>query len=84
MNVYENDPTPANRAIAQQQADSLRGNALRSLEQFKGTLVHAAWFFANTRAGGPPPPPKPTSAEAATATKRVERLEFRGHRERVR
>ena len=25
---------------------SLRGNALRSLEQFKGTLVHAVWYFA--------------------------------------
>jgi Zn-dependent M28 family amino/carboxypeptidase len=49
MNVYEQDPTPANLAIAQQQADSLNGNALRSLQQFKGTLVHAVWYFARAR-----------------------------------
>ena len=49
MNVYEADPTPANLAIAQQQADSLRGNALRSLKQFKGTLVHAIWYFARSK-----------------------------------
>ncbi len=40
MNVYEADPTPENLAIAQMQADQLNGNALRSLGQFKGALVH--------------------------------------------
>ena len=49
MNVYEQDPTPANLVTAQQQADSLNGNALRSLEEFKGTLVHAVWYFARTK-----------------------------------
>ena len=49
MRVYELDPTPANLAIAQQQADSLNGNALRSLEQFKGNLVHAVWYFARVK-----------------------------------
>src|SRR4051812_20093272 len=39
MNTFATNPT-----LAQQQADSLNGNALRSLEQFKGTLVHAVWY----------------------------------------
>ena len=35
--------------IAQEQADSLNGNALRALEQFKNTLVHAVWYFARVK-----------------------------------
>jgi hypothetical protein len=37
---------PCDPALAQQQADSLNGNALRSLQQFKNTLVHAVWYVA--------------------------------------
>ena len=44
MNTFPTNPT-----LAQQQADSLNGNALRSLEQFKGTLVHAIWYFARVK-----------------------------------
>ena len=40
---------PTNPVLAQQQADSLNGNALRSLEQFKDTLVHAVWYFARVK-----------------------------------
>ena len=73
MNVYENDPTPANLAIAQQQADSLNGNALRSLEQFKGTLVHAVWYFARVKGALPP--------KAAAKAKKAKRYRFKyeGH-----
>jgi hypothetical protein len=75
MNVYEQDPTPANLVIAQQQADSLNGNALRSLEQFKNTLVHAVWYFARVKGAFPP--------EAAVANaKKAERthgFKFQGH-----
>jgi Zn-dependent M28 family amino/carboxypeptidase len=76
MNVYEANPTPANLAIAQQQADSLRGNALRSLEQFKGTLVHAAWYFARAKNAFPA---NASSAKAKKQTKRTARMKFRGH-----
>jgi len=74
MNVYENDPTPANLAIAQQQADSLNGNALRSLEQFKGTLVHAAWYFARVKGALPP-----KAAAKAKKAKSSHRFEYQGH-----
>ena len=44
MNTFATNP-----ALAQAQADSLNGNALRSLEQFKGNLVHAIWYFARSK-----------------------------------
>ena len=62
---------PTNPVLAQQQADSLNGNALRSLEQFKGTLVHAVWYFARVKNAFP----KATAAKAATA-KRSTHLTF--------
>ena len=58
MNTFATNPL-----LAQQQADSLNGNALRSLEQFKGTLVHAAWYFARVKNAFP------DEATAATAMK---------------
>jgi hypothetical protein len=51
--LYENDPTPANLAIAQQQADVLDGGATRSLQQFKDNLVHAIWYFARAKGAVP-------------------------------
>jgi hypothetical protein len=65
---------PANPALAQQQADSLNGNALRSLEQFKGTLVHAVWYFARVKGAFPS---KATAAKAKKA-KRY-RFKYQGH-----
>ena len=49
MNVYEADPTPANLAMRSSRPTACSGNALRSLEQFKGTLVHAIWYFARSQ-----------------------------------
>jgi Zn-dependent M28 family amino/carboxypeptidase len=70
MNTY-----PTNPALAQQQADSLNGNALRSLEQFKGNLVHAIWYFARTKDAFS------SNATAATAdTAEQARFESQGHR----
>jgi Zn-dependent M28 family amino/carboxypeptidase len=70
MNTFPTDPV-----LAQQQADSLNGNALRSLEQFKNTLVHAVWYFARVKGAFPP--------EAAVANaKKAERthgFKFQGH-----
>jgi Peptidase family M28 len=65
---------PADQALAQQQADSLNGNALRSLEQFKGTLVHAVWYFARVKGAFPS---KATVANAKKA-KRY-RFKYQGH-----
>ena len=82
MNVYENNPTAANLVLAQQQANSLRGNALRSLEQFKGTLVHAAWYFARNKDafGSKAKPSKaPRATAARKAGKRTARFKYRGH-----
>ena len=76
MNVYEDDPTPANLVIAQQQAAQLNGNAVRSLQQFKGTLVHAVWFFARVKDAVPA---KASTARAKTA-KRTYRFKYQGHR----
>src|SRR4051794_36804689 len=77
MNTFATNPV-----LAQQQADSLRGNALRSLEQFKGALVHEVWYFArNKDAFGS------STATAAKAKKanRTYRFKYQGHqRARVR
>lgn len=59
METYATNP-----ALAQQQASSLRGNALRSLQQFKNTLVHAVWYFACARNAFPP---KANAADAKQA-----------------
>ena len=61
MNVFEADPTEANLLIAQAQADSLDGNALRSLRQFLPNVVHAVWYFARVKNAVPG-----TTATAAT------------------
>jgi Zn-dependent M28 family amino/carboxypeptidase len=70
MNVF-----PTNPALAQQQADSLNGNALRSLEQFKNTLVHAVWYFARVKDAFP-------SEATAVNAKKAERsyqFKYQGH-----
>jgi Zn-dependent M28 family amino/carboxypeptidase len=69
MNTFATNPV-----LAQQQADSLNGNALRSLEQFKGTLVHAAWYFARVKDAVP-------AKATAAKTKKAKRYRFKyqGH-----
>jgi len=69
MNTFATNPV-----LAQQQADSLRGNALRSLEQFKGTLVHAVWYFARVKDAVPS---KATTAKAKQH--KPSRFKYRGH-----
>ena len=71
MNSFAKDP-----ALAQQQANSLNGNATRSLQQFKGNLVHAVWFFARSTSA------LPARASAARARKgaRSYRFKYQGHR----
>jgi hypothetical protein len=69
MNTY-----PTNPVLAQQQADSLNGNALRSLEQFKGNLVLAAWYFARVKNAFPS---KATTAKAKKA--KQHRFKYQGH-----
>jgi Zn-dependent M28 family amino/carboxypeptidase len=71
MNTFGTNPV-----LAQQQADSLNGNALRSLRQFKGTLVHAAWYFARVKDALPS---KATVANAKKA-KRSYRFKYQGHK----
>jgi Zn-dependent M28 family amino/carboxypeptidase len=75
MNVYEADPTPANLAIAQQQANTLNGGATRSLEQFKGNLTHAIWYFA--RAEGAV---RATGSAAKAKQAKTHRMKARGHK----
>ena len=70
MNTFATNP-----ALAQQQADSLNGNALRSLQQFKGNLVHAIWYFARQKNALP----ARTAAAATTAAKRTAGFKYRGH-----
>ena len=65
-----------NPVLAQQQADSLNGNALRSLEQFKGTLVHAVWYFARVKDAFP----SSASTARAKKAKRSHRFKYQGHR----
>ncbi|WP_433062218.1 M28 family peptidase [Dactylosporangium sp. CS-033363] len=64
-----------NPALAQQQANSLCGNALRSLQQFKNTLVHAAWYFARAKNAFPP---KANAAQAKAAGAQHQ-FPYRGH-----
>ncbi|MET0686246.1 MAG: M28 family peptidase [Solirubrobacteraceae bacterium] len=77
MNVFEADPTDENLAIAQEQADSLNGNAIRSLEQFLPNLTHAVWYFARTKGGTVP---DASTAKAAKQAKRGYRFKYMGDR----
>jgi Zn-dependent M28 family amino/carboxypeptidase len=77
MRVYELDPTPANLVIAKEQADSLHGNALRSLEQFKGVLVHTVWYFARVKNAFP------EAAAASAEAQGKHQFKFQGHKRAV-
>src|SRR3954467_1505642 len=67
MNTFATNPV-----VAEQEADSLNGNALRSLEQFKGNLVHAVWYFARVKDA------LPLEATAAKNSK-PHRFKHQGH-----
>jgi hypothetical protein len=72
MNVFDTDP-----ALAEQQAASLDGNALKSLREMSGAVTHAVWFFANHRNALPP---RATSAKAARKAAAKRHFKFEGHR----
>ena len=74
MNVYEADPTPENLAIAQEQADQLQGNALKSLREMSGAVTHSVWFFGQNRR----PVGSRTTATLRRAKQRTAKLPFRG------
>jgi Zn-dependent M28 family amino/carboxypeptidase len=86
MNVFEAAPTPANLVIAQAQADSLNGNAIRSLEQFLPNLTHAVWYFARAKDAIPDETATSTkgkkakAARAMKSAKRGYRFKYMGHR----
>jgi hypothetical protein len=59
------------RATRSASYGSANGNALRSLEQFKGTLVHATWYFARVKDAFP--------SKATTAKAKQHRFKDHGH-----
>ncbi len=74
MNVYEVDPTPENLALAQQQADQLQGNALKSLREMSGAVTHSVWYFGQNRRGVG----SRTTADRQRAQKRAVGVPVRG------
>ena len=71
MNVFDADP-----ALAQLQADSLNGNALKSLREMSGAVTHALWYFARVKNALPPR----ATATAARKRTRTYRFKYQGHR----
>ena len=65
----------ANPALAQQQADSLQGNALKSLREMSGAVTHSVWYFGQNRRGVG----SRTTADTQRAKQRAAKFQFRGH-----
>jgi Zn-dependent M28 family amino/carboxypeptidase len=67
METFDEDPV-----LAQQQADALNGNALKSLREMSGAVTHEVWYFARTKDALP--------ARATTARKtRTRHFKYLGH-----
>jgi Zn-dependent M28 family amino/carboxypeptidase len=67
METFEDDPV-----LAQQQADALNGNALKSLREMSGAVTHEVWYFARAKDALPP--------RATTARKaRTRHFKYLGH-----
>ena len=76
MNVFATDPV-----LAQQQADSLNGNALKSLREMSGAVTHAVWYFARVKNALPPRQAATTARrKARTRGAHTYRFKFEGHR----
>ena len=77
MNVFGADPV-----LAQQQADSLNGNALKSLREMSGAVTHAVWYFARVKDALPPRVAAASAARKRAARKgtRTYRFKYEGHR----
>jgi Zn-dependent M28 family amino/carboxypeptidase len=71
MNTFATDP-----ALAQAQADSLRGNALKSLSEMSGAVTHAVWYFARVK---DTLPPRAATARAAGKKAKRYRFKYEGH-----
>jgi Zn-dependent M28 family amino/carboxypeptidase len=71
MNVF-----PTDSALAQQQADSLNGNALKSLSEMSGAVTHAVWYFARVK---DTLPPRAATARAAAKKAKRYRFKYEGH-----
>jgi Zn-dependent M28 family amino/carboxypeptidase len=72
MNVFATDP-----ALAQLQANALRGNALKSLREMSGAVTHAVWYFARVKDALPPR----TTATVSRKATRSYRFKYMGHRQ---
>ena len=77
MNVFATDPV-----LAQQQADQLNGNALKSLREMSGAVTHAIWYFARVKDTLPPRVVAASAARKRAARKgtRTYRFKYEGHR----
>jgi hypothetical protein len=73
MNSFATDP-----ALAQQQANSLNGNALKSLDEMSDALTHEVWYFARVKDAL-----APRTLAASGALKPAESYSFNynGHRD---
>jgi Zn-dependent M28 family amino/carboxypeptidase len=72
MNSFATDP-----ALAQIQADSLNGNALKSLDEMSDALTHEVWYFARVKDALPP---RTLTASTARQAERYS-FDFNGHRD---
>ena len=61
-----------NPALAQQQADSLQGNALKSLREMSGAVTHSVWYFGQNRRGVG----SRTTADKQRAKQRAAKFQF--------
>ena len=68
---------PTNPALAQQQANSLNGNALKALREMQGAVTHAVWYFARAKGALPP---RASTARVARRHAKSYRFKYQGHR----
>ena len=71
MNTFATNP-----ALAQQQADALNGNALKSLREMSGAVTHAVWYFARVKDALAP---RATTASASRTRTKTYRFKYQGH-----
>ena len=71
MNVFATDPV-----LAQQQADALNGNALKSLREMSGAVTHARLVLREHARSAPP---RATAARAARSGRPGYRFKYQGH-----
>jgi Zn-dependent M28 family amino/carboxypeptidase len=67
---------PTNPALAQQQADSLNGNALKSLDEMSDAVTHEVWYFARVKDALAP---RTTTVSRARTLAKSYQFEYAGH-----